>query len=138
MSSHTLHERLYLANATILLVHQMDAAYWHEWNLFGMPGGLSLYLVLNIPIALLVLIGYGAITARRPPAVLLSWLLVGSGLFAAGFHMFHLRRGNAAFRAPVSLILLMDTLLLSLAQAACLLALRRRAVQAHAVAASRL
>jgi hypothetical protein len=31
--------RVYLANAAVLLVHQMDAAYWHEWVLFRMLGG---------------------------------------------------------------------------------------------------
>jgi hypothetical protein len=24
-------EALYLANASVLLTHQIDAAYWHEW-----------------------------------------------------------------------------------------------------------
>lgn len=122
-----LHERLYLANAAVLLVHQMDAAYWHEWTLFGMPGGLGLYLALNVPIALLVLAGYGALTARRPAAFPLSWCVAASGLFAAGFHAYHLWRGDAAFRAPISLALLVDTALLSAAQAVLLLRARRRA-----------
>lgn len=103
MSTNTLHERLYLANAAVLLVHQMDAAYQHEWTLFGMPGGLALYLALNVPIALAVLAGYGAVAANRPAAVPLSALLVLSGLFAGAFHAFHLARGDPAFRAPASL-----------------------------------
>lgn len=122
---HERHERLYLANAAVLLVHQMDAAYWHEWTLFGMPGGLGLYLVLNLPIALAVLAGYGAVLARRPAAGPFSAFLVVSGLFAGAFHAAHLVRGDAAFRAPVSLLLLAATVMLSLAQGACLLALRR-------------
>jgi hypothetical protein len=122
---HGRHERLYLANATVLLVHQMDAAYWHEWTLFGMPGGLALYLVLNLPIALAVLAGYGALVARRPAAGPFSALLVLAGLFAGVFHAVHLWRGDPAFQAPVSLLLLAATVILSLAQGACLLALRR-------------
>lgn len=121
---HALHRRLYLANAAVLLVHQMDAAYWHEWTLFGMPGGLAVYLLLNLPIALVVLAGYGAVVAHRPAAVPLSALLVLSGLFAGGFHAFHLARGDAAFRALVSLLLLAAAVILSLAQGACLAALR--------------
>ncbi len=29
---------LCLLNVTVLLVHQIDAAYWHEWELFRIPG----------------------------------------------------------------------------------------------------
>jgi 4-amino-4-deoxy-L-arabinose transferase-like glycosyltransferase len=122
----TLHERLYLANAAVLLVHQMDAAYWHEWRMFGLPGGISLYLILNIPIAFAVLAGYGAVAAGRKSAVPLSWLLVAAGMFAAVFHAFHLLRGDPAFRTPVSVALLADTFLLSAVQAGVLVALRRR------------
>lgn len=25
---------LYLANATVLITHEIDSAYWHEWELF--------------------------------------------------------------------------------------------------------
>ena len=128
-------DRLYLANAVVLLVHQMDAAHWHEWALFGLPGGLDLYLLLNLPIALAVLLGYGAVAARRPSAVGYSWLLVASGLFATGFHAAHLWGGGPAFRAPVSLALLADTLLLSLLQAGLLIRLHRGKVLQPASAA---
>ncbi|MCE2901463.1 MAG: DUF6713 family protein [Gemmatimonas sp.] len=121
-------ERLYLANAVVLLVHQMDAAYWQEWQLFHLPGGLSLFLALNVPIVLLVLAGYGAIVARRPSAVAYSWGLVAAGLFAVMFHTAYLLAGHTAFRAPASLALLADTALLSGAQAVLLLRARRHAV----------
>jgi hypothetical protein len=127
--------RLYLANAAVLLVHQMDAAYWHEWVLFRMPGGLALYLALNVPIALAMLAGYGAVTAGRTSAVAYAWVVAGGGLFAAGFHAWHLAGGDPAFRAPASLALLVDTALLSLAQAALLVRHHRRATRARAVAA---
>jgi hypothetical protein len=118
-------DRLYLANAAVLLVHQMDAAYWHEWTLFHLPGGLACYLVLNLPIALAILVGYGAVATRRPSAAGYSWLLAACGLFAAGFHALHLWSGDPAFRAPVSLALLVDTALLSSLQAGLLVRLHR-------------
>jgi 4-amino-4-deoxy-L-arabinose transferase-like glycosyltransferase len=127
-------DRLYLANATVLLVHQMDAAYWHEWRLFRMPGGLAVYLVLNLPIALVVLAGYGAVAARRPSATAYSWVLAAAGSFAAAFHAAYLLGGDPAFRAPVSLALLVDTALLSLAQAVLLVRQRRRPADVPALA----
>jgi hypothetical protein len=127
--------RLYLINAAVLLVHQMDAAYWHEWELFRMPGGLALYLALNLPIALAMLAGYGAVTAGRASAVAYAWVVAGSGLFAAVFHAWHLAAGDPSFRAPASLALLADTALLSLAQTALLVRHHRRVADARAVAA---
>lgn len=38
---------LFLLNSTVLFTHQIDAAYWHEWNLFHLPGGNQLNLILN-------------------------------------------------------------------------------------------
>ena len=126
--------RLYLANAAVLLVHQMDAAYWHEWTLFRMPGGIDLYLVLNVPITLAILSGYGAVTAGRASALAYAWLVAASGLFASGFHAWHLAGGDPAFRALASLALLADTALLSAAQAALLVRHRRRTTTVRAVA----
>jgi hypothetical protein len=30
-----------LSNATLLCVHEIAPAYWHEWTLFGIPGGAA-------------------------------------------------------------------------------------------------
>jgi uncharacterized protein DUF6713 len=38
-------QTLFLLNSTVLLTHQIDAAYWHEWNLFLLPGGNQLNLI---------------------------------------------------------------------------------------------
>ena len=90
---------------------------------------------LNVPIALAMLAGYGAVTAGRASAVAYAWVVAGSGLFAAAFHAWHLAGGDRAFRAPVSLALLVDTALLSLAQAALLVRHHRWATRTRAAAA---
>jgi hypothetical protein len=36
-------ETLFFANAVVLLTHQIDAAFWHEWVLFGLPGGIQFF-----------------------------------------------------------------------------------------------
>jgi len=108
---------LYLVNAAILITHQIDAAYWHEWDLFGMPGGIQLNLLLNIPLVMLMLFGQQCLTQGRTAGIVFSWLLVAGGVIAAGIHSYFLLQGDDAFRLPVSLGLLATTFLLSLTQA---------------------
>ena len=115
----SVHRHLYVANATVLLAHQIDAAYWEEWTLFRLPGGVQLFVLLNVPIILAVLVG--AERLASPAGRRISALLAASGLFAAVFHSAHLLAGDEAFRTPVSLVLLGLTAVLSPLQ---LLALR--------------
>ena len=43
----TLFQRtLFLLNATVLITHQIDAAFWHEWELFHIPGGNQVNLLV--------------------------------------------------------------------------------------------
>ncbi len=108
---------LYLSNAAVLLTHEIDSAYWREWELFGLPGGIGLFLGVNLVLVILILYGHQALLLGRGAGLLFSWLLVAGGLFAAGVHAAFLLGGRAAFRSPVSLALLAATLLVSLAQA---------------------
>lgn len=120
---------LYLVNATILITHQIDAAYWHEWDLFGMPGGIQLNLLLNIPLVMLVIFGQKCITQGSPTGLIFSWLLVVGGLIAVSIHSYFLWQGDDAFRLPVSLGLLATTFILSLAQAMALFVLGKHLSQ---------
>jgi hypothetical protein len=48
-------KRLYLINTALLSTHEVDSAYWREWDLFHLPGGLPGFLLLHISLFLLVL-----------------------------------------------------------------------------------
>ena len=111
---------LYLANASVLLTHQIDAAYWHEWELFGLPGGAPFFVLTNVPTVFVVVWGAYALALGRTAGIVMSWALVASGLIAFGLHGFFLMRGNAAFDAPVSLALIGATLVISVAQGVAL------------------
>ncbi len=39
--------RLYVLNATLLLVHELDSAFWREWDVLGLPGGEAGSLALG-------------------------------------------------------------------------------------------
>lgn len=127
MTALRLLESLFFANAIILLGHQIDAAYWHEWTMFGLPGGIQFFVFLNLPIVALVLYGQRSLALGRPVGRALSWALAAAGLFAVAFHGFHLLRGDAAFRLPLSLALLGATAILSVAQVVALIVSRHGA-----------
>ncbi len=119
---------LYLMNAAVLITHEIDSAYWHEWELFGLPGGVQVFLGLNLLLVIVVLYGHQALALGRVSGFVLSWALAAGGLFAVIIHTCFLLRGGGAFRLPASLALLVTTFVLSLAQAATLLKARRVAL----------
>ncbi len=122
MGNHPLFNRLFLLNAMVLITHQIDAAFWHEWELFHIPGGNQINLLLNLPIIALVLHAHHRVVTRAPSARGYYQLLAGLGFLTVTIHAFFMLRGHPAFVQPMSLALLAATLLLSSWQ---LLALRR-------------
>ena len=116
---------LYLLNATVLITHQVDAAYWHEWQLFGIPGGIQLFLLFTLVTVIVILLGQQTIGRQQRKGIFFSWLLIASGLVAFVAHSYFLLQGDEAFTLPFSLALLVATLLLSLAQGIVTLRVRR-------------
>ena len=115
---------LYLLNACVLITHEIDSAYWHEWELFRLPGGIQAFLFINGLLVALVLYGYQAVIRGSRGAITYSWVLAAAGLFAAIIHTVWLVGGDRAFRLPVSLALLTASGILSMAQAATLMSTR--------------
>ena len=113
---------LFLANATVLIVHQIDAAFWHEWELFLIPGGNQMNLLLNIPIIALVLYAHSRVVADIHTGMFFYKLLAALGFLTCAIHAGFTLAGSEAFVQPMSIALLVATFVLSVGQ---LLALRR-------------
>ena len=109
--------KLYLLNSALLFTHEIDSAYWNEWALFGIPGGIQLFLIINLALILLVMHGFECVVRNQARGKFYSWLVVGAGFFAVIAHSYFLLRGQPQFRLPVSLILLVAIFLVSIAQA---------------------
>ena len=107
---------LYLGNAAVLATHEIDSAFWHEWKLFHLPGGIQVFLILNLALLLLVLYGFMKVVLWQPGARIFSFFLAGVGIFAFVIHTVFISTGHPEFRLPVSIGLLGSTLLLSIAQ----------------------
>lgn len=107
---------LYLLNATLLVCHEIDSAYWREWELFRLPGGPGGFVLIHIPLVMFVIYGLIALVAGRPFGLIASLVVSLAGLTAFGLHGLFLARGRPEFRSPVSLGLLIGTVILSIAQ----------------------
>ena len=118
--------RSYFWTMLFLILHQIDAAYWKEWEMFHVPGGIQGFLVFNLAAITLVLVGYRHVllaTARAPLyAGVCAALGVGTFLIHAGFAL----AGLEQFHLPLS----MAIIVLCLASAVWLLRDLRR-VQGH-------
>lgn len=128
---------LFMANATVLIAHQIDAAFWHEWELLHMPGGNQVNLLLNLPILALVLIMHRETVLGGRYARAAHGLLAFLGFLTVFVHAAFFAFGSEAFLQPASIALLAGTGLLSIAQLACLQGSRAAAQRTMPVDAPR-
>lgn len=109
---------LYALTLALLLTHQVDSAYWKEWELLHIPGGPQLNLVLNLALILVGLGGFALVIDGSTVGHVVSLLVAGAGLLACAIHGHFLARGDERFRLPASIAVLVATLPVSVALAA--------------------
>ncbi|MFH1943373.1 MAG: DUF6713 family protein, partial [bacterium] len=104
---------LYLINAVLLILHEIDSAYWKEWELFRIKGGADRFLILHIPILFVVLYGLVSVSRQTFFGLILSLFLSLGGIFAFIIHTIFLKKGHEEFNVPVSKSILWITGVLS-------------------------
>jgi hypothetical protein len=104
----------YILTITLLVAHQIDSAYWHEWNLFGIPGGIQVFVLLNLPLVLFFLVGLAKVATgvQKGGWYSLTLALVGTATFL--IHLGFAWRQHPEFGTPASWAILCGTLLASL------------------------
>ena len=107
---------IYVFNAVLLIVHEIDSAYWQEWKLFKLPGGITFFLCLHLPIVFIILYGLLLLYQNTLAGLIISLILGISGIFAFSIHTAFIRRGRSEFKIPVSIAVLVATLFFSILQ----------------------
>ncbi len=110
------HSDLYIANFALLIAHEIDSAYWHEWDLFGLPGGIQLFVALHVVLGALGLLGLRWLLVGARSGQVVSLVLAAAGVFAFAAHAYFISAGRPEFTLPVSVALLAAILCVSLAQ----------------------
>jgi Kef-type K+ transport system membrane component KefB len=109
-------DKIVILNLALVFTHQVDAAYWHEWEMFALPGGIQLFNALNVLIFLLLLGWLAPVIQRRASGFRCSLAIAaicGSVLpIHAGFAL----AGYPQFDLPFSIFLIAATFSVSIAQ----------------------
>ncbi len=106
--------RLYVVTLALLATHEIDSAYWHEWKMFGLPGGIQLFLFLNFVLLLVFLYGLTRLVESPRAGAPFALALAVAGVLAFGLHAWFLGHGRLEFCLPTSLAILGATLLASI------------------------
>ncbi len=107
---------IYLINSVLLINHEIDSAYWKEWDLFKLPGGINGFLILHFPLIIFILYGLILVFQHTFTGLIFSLILSFAGMFAFTIHMFFIKKGRNEFKTPISLFILIATLLVSITQ----------------------
>jgi hypothetical protein len=105
-----------MLNATLIIVHEIDSAYWKEWELFKLPGQINFFLILHIFLVFIILLGIVFIFRSLLWGLVLSLVLSIAGIFAFSIHRWFIGRGHGEFKTTVSQSILVATLIVSLIQ----------------------
>ena len=69
---------LYMMNATLLLLHEIESAYEKEWEILKLPGSITGFLLLHIPVIMLIF--YGLIEIEKSSMIGMTLgILLGIG-----------------------------------------------------------
>ena len=107
---------LYFANTILLICHEIESAYWKEWELFKMKGGITLFVTIHIPLLALIFYGMFEFYEKTTVGAIFSILISLGGIFAFSIHTYFIKKGNEEFTLPISKILLYSILVISILQ----------------------
>lgn len=107
---------LYLLNSSLLITHEIDSAFWKEWDLFGLPGGVQVFLILNFFLIVMVMYGYKQVLLHTRALKTSSLLLASAGILTFFIHTYFVLRGHREFLLPISVGVLFLIVVVSIVQ----------------------
>ncbi len=92
---------LYVINATLLLLHEIESAYEKEWEILKLPGKITGFLLLHIPIIIIIFYGLMEIEKETTPGLILGVILGIGGIIPFAVHNIIFKRPGQ-FSLPIS------------------------------------
>lgn len=101
---------IYILNATLLLLHEIESAYEKEWEILRLPGRISGFVLMHVPIILLFFYGLLALQAGTRAGMLIALVCGLGGMVPVLVHKVFVRRPDR-FNRPLSDVLIYANLL---------------------------
>ena len=92
---------VYIINATLLLLHEIESAYEKEWELLKLPGKITGFLLMHIPIILILFWGLIEIENLTKLGLILGMILGVGGAIPAIVHKIVFKKTDQ-FNLPIS------------------------------------
>ena len=98
--------KLLILTLALIIGHQIDAAYWHEWEMFALPGGIQLFDLINVILFVPLLTAFNAAMQRSARGYRCAQLIGAIGLIIGPIHAGFAVAGFEQFHLPVSVALI--------------------------------
>ncbi|OGP68793.1 MAG: hypothetical protein A2W27_02230 [Deltaproteobacteria bacterium RBG_16_44_11] len=82
----------YMLNATLLLLHEIESAYEKEWEILKIPGKITVFLILHVPIILLIFYGLLEIEKQSAQGLRLGIIMGAAGIIPFLVHKIFVKR----------------------------------------------
>jgi hypothetical protein len=104
---------VYILNSILLVLHEIESAYEKEWEILHIPGRISFFLLLHIPILLIMFYGLIFVIQESLYGFFISIVLGVGGLIPFFVHKVFKNKKDA-FNRSVSNILIFGNIITGL------------------------
>lgn len=101
---------LYIVNATLLLLHEIESAYEKEWEILRLPGKIAGFLLFHIPIIILIFYGLIEIEKSSFTGLIFGMVLGMGGVIPFIVHKLIVRKINHFNRLISNAIIYLNVL----------------------------
>ena len=101
---------LYIINATLLLLHEIESAYEKEWEILKLPGRITGFLLLHIPIIIVIFYGLIEIEKNSRTGFILGFVMGIAGVIPFIVHKIIVRKAEH-FNLIISNIIIYSNIL---------------------------
>jgi hypothetical protein len=98
-------EIFYIINVTLLILHEIESAYEKEWEILRLPGKITGFLLLHIPIMAIFFYGFYCVMNYPQTKAVISIIIGIAGFIPFFVHKVLLNKKDK-FNKPISNIII--------------------------------
>ena len=100
----------YILNATLLLLHEIESAYEKEWEILNLPGKVTGFLLLHIPVIILLFWGLIELFKQSATGMTIGIVAGIGGLIPFIVHKIIVKRDNNFNRSISITIMILNVI----------------------------